>query len=249
MKFKYSNQTDFENDVPAEMRTLYTEEDGVFMLTGIEGIKTEDDVNNVKTALQKEREARRSAEALKKEIDELKKLVAEGVKPSEPKTVTTDDKTSDPTVLALKKELEAQKKALETLNQEREKLAAEKKQLTILEALKKAAAGKVRTEAMSDLELYVSQFDITDDGEVVTENGTKITDWINETLKNKPHWLPQNTPSGASGGPGGNAGDLSLDAKRAKLKDFMGREKLSPLELSEAHKLATEIKSEQAKSA
>lgn len=45
------------DEIPAEFQSLYTERDGKFELTGIEGVKTALDVSRVTTALTNEREA------------------------------------------------------------------------------------------------------------------------------------------------------------------------------------------------
>ena len=58
-----------EGDVPTEVAALYKEQDGKFVLQAtIEGMKTQEDVTKVQTALNKEREAHK---ALKDKFDLL----------------------------------------------------------------------------------------------------------------------------------------------------------------------------------
>lgn len=64
LKFKY----DSKGDIPAGAEKFYSEKDGSFVLQA-EGIKTEDDVQSVKDALNNERTKRRDAE---KEAKDLK---------------------------------------------------------------------------------------------------------------------------------------------------------------------------------
>jgi len=58
LKFEYNS----ESDVPEELKSHYTEKEGVFVLN-VEGGKSESDVDTVMATLQKERKARREAEA------------------------------------------------------------------------------------------------------------------------------------------------------------------------------------------
>jgi hypothetical protein len=245
LKFMY----DSKEAIPAEYLGLFDEKDGRFILTGIEGVTSQSDLDKLQGALHNERDAHKQTKAeLTKQLAELKAKFAElekaGSKDPEPQP--TAGATTDPTVLALKKELEKQQSALDEMQKKSEALEAEKKQLTILNSLKRQAEGKIRAEAMGDLELYAGTFELTDDGKIVTKDGTPVEDWFSETLKSKPHWLPENTPSGAKGGQG-TGKELSLDAKRAKLNEFAKKDTLTPLELSAAHKLASEVKMEQAK--
>lgn len=57
LKFSY----DVKSDIPEGLEKFYTEKDGKFTIQ-VEGMKTEDDVKSIQTALQKERETRRDAE-------------------------------------------------------------------------------------------------------------------------------------------------------------------------------------------
>ena len=248
MKLKFSYQT--LEEIEEAYRGLYTEQDGQFVLTGIDGVKSQADLDRSQGALNNERDAHKQTktelqqqlEAIRKENEELKKA---NPKPADP-TPKPIDKSTDPNVLALQAQMQKQAEALETLQKQNEELEAEKRKVSILETLRKSATGKVRQEALSDLELYAGGFNLTDDGKVVTTDGTSLDDWMIETLKSKPHWLPENKPGGATGGNGGGS-DLTLDAKKAKLGEITKKDSLSPVELAEAHALATEIKNETAK--
>jgi len=244
-KFKYANKEEFEKAVPEGARAMYKEVDGEYVLA-VDGVKSQADIDALKKALDSERDAHKETRKALSEIEELKKLLGQKSGTGDPNP-GDDGKggkdSSDPNVLALKKELEQQKKALEDLQKEREALAAEKKKHTILENLRKVANGKVRQEAMSDLELHASMFNITDDGKVVTSDGTDLNTWFADTLKSKPHWLPKNTSSGASGGTKTAAGvNGGLDEKKAKFKEMYAKKELTPQERVDLMKLGSEIK-------
>ena len=86
MKLKLSY--DKEDDVPEAFKELYTEKDGKFLLTGVEGLRTDTDVGKLQDALKKERAAHDKtkqtlkafegidAEKIRGDLDELEELRA-----------------------------------------------------------------------------------------------------------------------------------------------------------------------------
>lgn len=245
LKARYAKK----EDIPQGFESLYTEKDGEFILTGIEGVKTESDIAAIKKALDSERDAHKQTRTQMKKLEDIEKKLAEMTstkKDKEPAIDPKDDKSTDPNFLALKKSLEKQQEIIEQMQQRNKELELENKQKSILDQLKKTASGKIRNEAMGDLELYASMFDMTDDGDVVTKDGTKLSEWFETTLKNKPHWLPENQPGGATGGAGPGAGNLSIDDKKNQLAELTKKTDLTPQEMVQAHALASEIKKDSA---
>lgn len=196
-----------------------------------------EDVEKIYGALKKVRQARKDDK--KSFAEKLKELANDEVIP--PSATPPDGVNTDPNYLALQKQVADQTATLEAMKLEAEKNAQEKVKRTILEKLRNAGSGRVSELGLRDLEMHASKFKLTNDGQAVTENGTRVDDWLSETLKTQTNWLPKNTPSGASGGQGGGS-DLSLDAKKAKLAEFNVKENPTPVEIAGAHALALEVK-------
>lgn len=62
---------DTQDEIPEAFRELYTERDGKWVLTGVEGMKTAADVGNVQNALKKEREEHTATKAKLKKFEKL----------------------------------------------------------------------------------------------------------------------------------------------------------------------------------
>ena len=92
------------------------------------------------------------------------------------------------------------------LAETREKLETCTRQIrmeTIEKALRKAAAEKgVRPEAVNDVLARASAFDLLDDGSVVIkqkEEELSPGKWLEQQLKQAPHWLAPSRSAGAKG--------------------------------------------------
>jgi len=238
--------------IPEGKDDLYTEQDGQFVFTGIDGIKTQTDLDKLQGALQNERDAHKATkQELNQKIQEangkvsdlegkVKEFEGKDQKPGEGKP----GDPNDPNYLALKAELAKTNQALETIQEEKKALADQQRRSKILETMRKEATGKIRPEAISDLELHASNFDLTDSGQIVQkETGTSFGDWFSQTLESKPHWKPGNKPSGASGGTG-QPGGSGIGDKQKKLNEFLSKDSLTPMEQAEATQLAEEVKAE-----
>ena len=170
-----------ESGIPEQYRELYTRtEDGHWRLTGIDGIRTTEETHALETALIRERE----------EHSSLKKLVESiGKKPEE--------------LAAFAAEHE---QLLNGLAETREKLASCTEQIRrekIEKSLRKAAAEKgVRSEAVNDVLARASAFDLLEDESVIIRsNGESLSpeQWLEQQLKQAPHWLAPSKSAGAKG--------------------------------------------------
>lgn len=237
LKIQYDNET----DIPEAHKELFEERDGKWTLTGVEGLKTDRDVQNVKAALDKERKRASDLEGkLKKfsafedkdpdevlkmleEIDELRTRADAGGKDKDStakelgETKTKLRKAED----ALKKlqaDADKYKTEAETLGKtmKRSKLEAE---LT-----KHANALKVRSEAVADVLRYQDVFELDDDGKVRTRDnvgvtpGLSVEEWLAEQKTARPHWWPDSVGGGAGGSrPGGGGGENPFNPKAPNL--------------------------------
>lgn len=234
LKRKY----DAEADIPEEAKSFYVEKDGAWVLQ-LEDMKTEDDVARLKKALEAEREAHKESKSLFKKLEE--KIEALGQKKDNPKQ-KDDTKGKSLELLALEQKQKEYDERMAVLEKEREALLAEKKNNAITKALREVAKGKITESAFADLELYASQFDTTENGEVVEKgSGKGVAEWFGETIKSRPHWLASNTPSGASGG---NPPNKTLSQNEVKLQKLLEKDELTAREALEAQELNEAIKQE-----
>lgn len=222
-------------DIPSGFASLYTEKDGKWHLTGVNGMKSQGDIDRLQTALTKERTDHAAAKAalapftaLGKTADELTALVDE-----EPTLRTQaaanggkiDQAQIDQLVAAKVAPLERQITQLTATNAE---LTATNGELTgsikngkIKDALRAAGVElKVVDTAYDDVAMYGERiFDVLDDGSVVTKDGVGVTPgldpkaWLTDQQKARPHWWPQSVGGGAGGGkgPGGVTNPWSKD--------------------------------------
>lgn len=228
-KLKY--QYDTIDEIPEDRRDLYEEQGGKYLFTGVEGIKTQRDVDNVKAAADKERKLRADLESkLKKfgalgdrdpsellaqldEIESLRAQLAEGGKPANEeqiqKRVTAAVVTKES---QFKRDLDKIVAERDTFAKRAAELDSTLKQGTLRNALLDAASkGGVDPLAFEDVLARSSLFEIGDDGKPVTRDGVGVTPglspdaWLAEVLPTKPHWGKNAVGAGLQGSSGGRA--------------------------------------------
>lgn len=219
------------DEISEPFRELYSERDGKFELTGIEGIKTDADVARVQEALNKERTDHKTAKTslqvwgdlkhdqVLKDQDELVELRA--------RVETLKSGKEDPEAEAKReKEIEA-RVATKTapLTRDLEKIQAEQvvsleaitayenkdRIRTINDAVRLAAVeSKVIGHAMEDVTMLAERvFEVGDEGQVVTRDNVGVTPgiapdiWLTEMQEKRPHWWPTAQGGGANGGSAG----------------------------------------------
>lgn len=211
---------DSKDQVPEKFAELYTEKDGKFVLSGVEGIKTQADVDNVQEALRKERELKKAAESklmafegieaegLREQLDELARLRTTGGKIDDSKieNIVAERLKLDKAKFEREKE-----QLLSELNgtQEKVKTLVNEKNTSLIERkLREASNGKVNDTAMNDVLFRASIFEVSEEGDVLTKEGVGVTpgikpeQWLEETLKTNLHWQKQSQGVGARGGSG-----------------------------------------------
>lgn len=163
-KLKLSYDT--AEEIPEGFATLYTEADGKWKLTGVEGLKTQADIDRQLEGNRREREAHKATKALLKkiadtfdiDIDDTDALDAKVAELSDKLTRADelaargvgDGKLSDPEreeLVALRKEIGPIKASLQKA--EKAKTAAEAK-VVVLETEKGTLAGTIRKGTIKD---------------------------------------------------------------------------------------------------
>lgn len=225
--------------VDTAFHALYTEQtDGTFLLTGVEGMKTQEDVTKLQTALTKERTAHRTTKA------EFAPVLASGL--SVPDVVSlidrkdeleaaanagSDTKKIDQLVEARIKSrlapLERENATLKTSVTEKDKelttFKTEKTERTIGDAIRGAAskATGFHAHAIEDaLMLGMRHFQIDEDGRVATKDGMEPAAWLVGLRDSRPHWWQQSGGGGAGGGGGkGSAGNNPFTSEHWNLTE------------------------------
>lgn len=214
------------DDIPEVYRDLYTEKNGQYELTGIQGVKTQADIDRLQKSLHaaqadnKELKAKLKPWAQLGEFDEVQKnldRIPELEAASEGKL---DDAAIDEMVnKRVEGTINSRMKPVEReLNKTKEDLATATEQLGLLttEKLTREVHDEVRAalvefkvlpEAHEDALLQADRIfeKREDDGAIVTKDGVGVTPgldptgWIGEIQEKKPHWFPGSRGTGAPG--------------------------------------------------
>jgi hypothetical protein len=217
-------------DVDEKYRDLYTEKNGKFELTGVEGMKTQGDVDRLTVALEKERKDHkgtkqkfeifgdRKAEDILADLDTIPALKA-----------AAEGKFDEGKVNELvEKRIGAKTGPLERKITQLTKDSAEKD--TLIEGFKskeatrsihdavREAVGKAtgfQATALEDALMFAERhLHINEEGKVVTKDNVGVTPgvdavvWLTEQKEKRPHWWGDTKGGGARGnnGSGGSGG-------------------------------------------
>jgi len=211
--------------VPEAFRPLYTEQDGKAVLTGINGMKTPQDVLNVQEALRKERADHAAVkEALKPwkslgddpteiqaKLDRIGELeAAAGGKLDESKIQEMVEQRLGQKTAPLERQLKETTTTLEQLQQENGQLKNTLVTRDRNDAVRAVATEmKVLSTAIPDVEMIAGayferdetsgEFIVKADAKGVTP-GADVKQFMKEMQKLRPHWWPQSQGGGAGGG-------------------------------------------------
>ncbi len=221
MKLKLSYEK--REDVPDGYEELYDEVDGKFVLTGVEGMKTDADITRLQTSLTNERKEHKATKAKLTAYDGLDpdevRTKLDTIEELEAKVAASTGKTDDAAIERLvesrvkrvlapvERERDTLKAKLAETGQEVETLKTTNKKDRIDRAVSKVAADmKVVSHAIDDVSLLASTvFEVSEDGEVVTKELPGLTPgltpalWMKDMQEKRPHWWAASVGGGANG--------------------------------------------------
>lgn len=228
LKLSYTSQ----EDIPNGYEALYTEKDGKWVLTGIEGMKTQEDITRLSESLRKEREDHKKvkdilaklggpdldADALVEKLDEYEELKlrvesGEGGKIDDKKVEELVEQRVQRRLAPVERERDRLKTRNTELESENGTLKGTITRGTVESELRRhATEGKVVTSALDDiLDIGANIFEVAEDGAVVTKQGLRnvpagVTPdvWLSDMKEKRPHWWPASQGGGAGGSGGGN---------------------------------------------
>ena len=217
---------DTEADIPAAHKELFTERNGKWELTQVEGVKTQADVDRLQTALTSERNEHKSTrdkltpwstlgkkpEEIQAQLDRVAELELL-TKDKDPAAVDQLVETRIKSRLApIERERDQLKTQLGDISREVEGFKHEKRTRAIHDTVRQAA-NKVGLlpSAIEDALLYGERvLEIDDNGNVVTKDNAGVTPglapdiWLGDMKNNRPHWWGPSQGGGGSGGGGGS---------------------------------------------
>lgn len=229
------------DDIPEQYQDLYSEKNGQYELTGIEGVKTTADVERLQSALNKERNDHKETKSKfsvigdrdPQEVVQLLDRIPELEAAAEGKV--DEDKLNELAEARVKTKLAPVERELKTLKQQNEELngtveqyQTKEKTRSIHDAVRKAASSsKVLPEAMDDaLMLAERVFEVDEEGNVTARDGVGCTPgvdpsvWLTELQNKRPHWWGPSQGGGAGGNNGtGKAGSNPWTAENWNLTE------------------------------
>lgn len=215
-------------DVDAKYHDLYTEKNGKFELTGVEGMKTDADVARLSTALEKERKDHKEAKNKFAILGDRKpdEILAQLERIPELEAAASGKIDDDKINKIVESRIVSKTAPLErTITQLNAKLGekdtlitgftAERTQRTLHDAVRDAF-GKAKGIQPTALEDALAQadrmFTVTEDNKVITKDGVGVTPgidagvWLTEMQTKRPHWWGPTQGGGAGGNGGGGPG-------------------------------------------
>lgn len=218
LKTIYSSQ----DEIPEQHRDLFTERNGQWELTGVEGIKTQADVDRLQTALNKERSDHKETKTsldkfngldpdeVHAQLDKIPALEAA----ASGKAQELDEAQRRQLLAPLERQIANLTKERDDAVVERDSLKGERRSDKIRAALTDAAVkGKIIDTALDDVLLYGERvFDLNEDGSIIVKDGVGFTpgidpnSWLQDMQAKRPHWWPPSQGGGA-GGSGGVGSD------------------------------------------
>ena len=228
---------DHKEDIPEGFAALYTEKNRKWEMTGVTGVKTQADIDRVTEALRKEKADHKVVKDLLKGYDGVDVEVYHGLTTELEETKaqldavkkdgTFDETKMEPLIQARVKQMvapvERDKLALQRKLDEATKATALKDAETvelrqtivsgdISRAIRDAAIiAKVLPSAIGDVAMRgQSVFERTEDGRIITKDGTGAvaglnpTEWLKDEMEKSPHWWPASVGGGS--GPLGKGG-------------------------------------------
>lgn len=218
------------DDIPETYRDLYSERGGKYVLTGVEGVKTQTDIDRLNQSLEAERQAHEQTkqkfspwaemdhEDVISKLDKYPELEAAAAdKLDDAKIDEIVERRVDGTIKSRTAPIDrariAAEKERDELREENTVLKAEKSKRIIHDSVREALTkAKVLPEAFEDALMLAERiFEIQEDGTLLTKDqvgvspGIDPSSWLTEIQDRRPHWWPA-SQGGGSGGSGNSGG-------------------------------------------
>lgn len=213
---------DKKDDIPAGYEGLYTEQNGKWVLTEINGIAPRSDVTRLQGALTKERNDHRQAReklalytqlgddplAIRETLDRVPELEAAAAGGDDSKIEAIVQNRLKAATTPFQRQIEALTNEKNTLTQEVQQFRVTEQQRSVQQAVRAAALPtKIRDTALADLDLVARDTFELVDGEVRVKAGHELegmapADWVREQMQKRPHWWPESQGGGGGGGRG-----------------------------------------------
>ena len=226
-RFGIAMSYDKAEDVPEAHKDLYTERDGKWLLTGVEG-GGYDNFARITEAHRKEKEDHKATKGKFSKLNglDVDELLTRNSEYDELKIRAENNKFDDTKIeemvtIRLKQKLAPierenteLKQKVQTYEGQVNELTGKERSRLIRDALRGAAAKlKVTDTALEDVEILGERlFEIDDAGRVVAKDNVGVTPgidpamWLGDQREKKPHWFPGNVGGGSQGGRGSQGG-------------------------------------------
>lgn len=228
LKGKYGTR----EEIPAGYEDLYTEKNGEWEFTGVEGLKTQADVTRVQEALTKERAAHKSTKEAFKALDgldvaevvaqldripELEAQVAAGGGADPAKIDALVETRIKARVAPLERERDTLKGQVVELGGKVEQFETQSKTRSVHDAVRAEATklGIIPSALDDALMLAERALGVSEDGAIVVNAGAGFTEgldvgtWLTEVREKRAHWWPASEGGGAGGGNATNGGGVN----------------------------------------
>lgn len=230
------------DDVDPKYHDLYQEKNGKFELTGVEGFKTQADVDRVQNSLVKERNDHKATkekysfladmdvtqvQTMLDKYPELEAAVNSGGKLDEAAIQKLVEGRLTSLTAPLKRDLEKARKELSERDEKIGEFTKKEKTRLITDHIRSAASKlKTRDTAIEDAILAgMNVFEVAEDGSVITRDGVGVTPgisaevWLTDMQSKKPHWWDESSGGGASGSRSGAVPNNPFSAQHWNLTE------------------------------
>jgi len=226
-------QYDSIDAVPEQFRELYSDQDGVAVLTGVAGIKTQTDIANLQEALRKERNDHRQVreafnpfkdlnyEDVQSQLDRIPALEAA----AEGKAATIDDALKQQLTAPLQRQIDGIARERDDFKGQFEQLQSSLLRRDLSDAVRTIATEmKVIGTAIPDVEMVAERYlERTESGDFIVRAdvrditpGLDVRGFLKEMQRLRPHWWPASEGGGSGGGGKGGGIDPAKNPFSAK---------------------------------
>lgn len=245
-----------QSEIPQGFEALYTLKNDVYMLTGIDGLKTIDDVNKLQSSLNKERTDHKATkellrtytafgdvDTLQKTFDELEELRILSSNDGDLEKIVAQK--TDALVRVHAKQIANKESEISNLTKQLDDLKATVKQSEINRTLSDLALKSgISQAAIEDVvNLHGSKFEFDSNGDLVVNSddpnyaGLDANSWFEQMKEVKSYWWPMSQGGGATGSNGSTVVNNPFAAKTLNITEQMNLIKNDPAKAKNLAKL------------